>query len=61
MRGRNGFTLIEILLATVILSNGKITEDERDRGLNEIQKTTDAHIATIDTGLKAKEAEVMAI
>ena len=48
-------------LVKALQKNGKITEDERDRGLNEIQKTTDAHIATIDTGLKAKEAEVMAI
>ena len=41
--------------------NAKITEDDRDRGLAEIQKTTDAHIATVDGNLKAKEAEVMAI
>lgn len=41
--------------------NAKITEDDRDRGLAEIQKTTDAHIATVDSNLKAKEAEVMAI
>lgn len=41
--------------------NSKITEDDRDRGLAEIQKTTDAHIATVDANLKAKEAEVMAI
>ncbi len=41
--------------------DGKITEDERDRGLNEVQKATDAHIAKIDSELKNKEAEVMAV
>jgi ribosome recycling factor len=41
--------------------NGKISEDDRDHGLDEIQKQTDAHIAKIDAELKAKEAEVMAI
>ncbi len=41
--------------------NGKITEDERDRGLDEVQKSTDSRIAKIDTELKNKEAEVMAV
>ena len=41
--------------------DGKITEDERDRGLDEVQKATDAHIAKIDHELKNKEAEVMAV
>ena len=41
--------------------DGKITEDERDRGLEDIQKATDAHIAKVDTELKNKEAEVMAV
>jgi len=41
--------------------DGKITEDERDRGLEDIQKATDAHVAKIDTELKNKEAEVMAV
>lgn len=41
--------------------DGKITEDERDRGLDDIQKATDAHIAKIDSELKNKEAEVMAV
>ena len=39
----------------------KISEDDRDRGLAEIQKQTDEHIAKIDAELKAKEAEVMAV
>ncbi len=41
--------------------NGKITEDERDRGLEEVQKATDARIAKVDAELKNKEAEVMAV
>jgi ribosome recycling factor len=41
--------------------DGKITEDDRDRGLEEVQKATDAHIAKIDSELKNKEAEVMAV
>ena len=45
----------------VLQKDGKITEDERDRGLEDIQKATDAHIARVDTELKNKEAEVMAV
>jgi len=41
--------------------DGKITEDERDRGLDEVQKATDSYIAKIDEELKNKEAEVMAV
>lgn len=37
----------------------KISEDERDQGLEKIQKATDAGIAKIDAELKTKEAEVM--
>ena len=39
----------------------KITEDERDSGLELIQKATDDGIAKIDAELKTKEAEVMAV
>ena len=39
----------------------KITEDERNQGLEKIQKATDDGIARIDAELKAKEAEVMAV
>ena len=39
--------------------DGKVSEDERDSGLEQIQKSTDQHIAKIDAALKAKEAEVM--
>ena len=41
--------------------DGKITEDERDRGLDDVQKATDAHVTKVDTELKNKEAEVMAV
>lgn len=41
--------------------DGKISEDQRDLSLTKIQKDTDATIAQIDTALKAKEAEVMAV
>jgi ribosome recycling factor len=39
----------------------KITEDERDQGLEKIQKATDDGIAKIDAELKAKEAEIMSV
>ena len=48
-------------LIKALQKDGKITEDERDRGLDEVQKTTDAHIAKIDGELKSKETEVMAV
>ena len=41
--------------------DGKITEDERDRGLSDVQKATDAHVDMIDTELKNKESEVMSV
>jgi ribosome recycling factor len=41
--------------------NGKITEDERDQGLEQIQKDTDAYVTKIDQTLAAKEKEVMAV
>lgn len=41
--------------------NGKVSEDERDQGLAEIQKSTDAHIGRIDGDVKAKEAELMVV
>lgn len=41
--------------------NGKISEDERDQALAEVQKGTDAHIAKIDSEVKAKEAELMVV
>ncbi len=48
-------------LVKALQKDGKVTEDERDRALEEVQKATDAHIAKIDSELKNKEAEVMAV
>jgi ribosome recycling factor len=44
-----------------IQKNGKVSEDDRDAALAEIQKDTDAHIARIDVELKNKETELMAV
>jgi ribosome recycling factor len=41
--------------------DGKITEDDRDESLEEIQKLTDAHIKKMDDQLAAKEKEVLAV
>ena len=40
---------------------GKITEDERDQALTDIQKNTDGHIGKIDTEVKNKESELMVV
>ena len=39
----------------------KITEDERDNGLEEIQKYTDTFIKKVDDLLAAKEKDIMAV
>jgi ribosome recycling factor len=41
--------------------DGKISEDERDQGLEQMQKTTDEYIAKLDQSLKTKEAEIMTV
>jgi len=41
--------------------NSRITEDERDAGLAEIQKYTDQYIQKVDALLAAKEKEVMLV
>lgn len=41
--------------------NGKITEDDRDESLEEVQKLTDDHIKKMDGMLIAKEKEVMEV
>ena len=41
--------------------NSKITEDERDGALEEIQKSTDDYIKKIDDLVAAKEKDVMAV
>ena len=40
---------------------GKVSEDERDQALTDVQKSTDAHIAKIDAEVKSKEAELMVV
>jgi ribosome recycling factor len=40
---------------------GKISEDERDQGLTQVQKDTDGYISKIDHILAAKEKEMMAV
>jgi ribosome recycling factor len=42
-----------------LLKDKLISEDEERRALDEIQKTTDAHIAKIDATAKAKEKEIL--
>jgi ribosome recycling factor len=41
--------------------NSKITEDERDQGLDQIQKETDTYIKKVDDAYTAKEKETMAV
>jgi ribosome recycling factor len=42
-----------------LLKDKLISEDEERRALEEVQKTTDAHIAKIDAAAKAKEKEIL--
>jgi len=48
-------------LAKALQKNGKITEDDRDEALEEIQKQTDSHIKKMDEMLVSKENEVMEV
>lgn len=41
--------------------DGRITEDEREQALEQIQKETDASIGKVDELLKAKEKEIMEV
>ena len=41
--------------------DGDITEDDRDSALDDIQKSTDAHIKKMDTMLTAKEKDIMEV
>lgn len=41
--------------------NSKISEDERDKALDEIQAETDKHVEEIDKSLASKEAEIMEV
>ena len=48
-------------LMKTLQKGGSISEDDRDRGLADVQKLTDAQIAKVDADLKSKEAEIMAV
>ena len=48
-------------LARNVQKDGKVSEDERDHALKEIQKLTDDYIKKIDDLLAAKEKEIMAV
>jgi ribosome recycling factor len=41
--------------------NGKISEDERDGALEDVQKTTDNYIKNVDESLAAKEKDIMEV
>jgi ribosome recycling factor len=41
--------------------NGKITEDQRDDALGEIQKLTDTYISRIDEMINAKEKDISSV
>ncbi len=45
----------------LLQKNGKVSEDERDQALTDVQKSTDAHIVKIDAEVKSKEAELMVV
>jgi len=47
--------------AKALERDGKISEDDRDQALQEIQRVTDKAIAGIDELLKEKEAEIMEV
>ena len=48
-------------LLKTLQKNGKITEDDRDQSLEEVQKLTDTHIKKMDDMLAAKEKEVLSV
>ena len=48
-------------LLKTLQKNGKITEDNRDQSLEEVQKLTDTHIKKMDDMLAAKEKEVLSV
>jgi ribosome recycling factor len=48
-------------LLKTLQKNSKITEDDRDQSLEEVQKLTDTHIKKMDDMLAAKEKEVLSV
>lgn len=47
--------------AKALQKDGKVTEDERDQGMADIQKSTDEYIKKVDAMAAAKEKEMMAV
>ena len=48
-------------LVKSLQKDGKITEDQRDDGLDEIQKLTDTYIGRIDEMISAKETDISSV
>ena len=47
--------------AKALQKSGKISEDERDEGLKEVQSSTDGYIEKIDKAVEAKEADILEV
>ncbi len=47
--------------AKSLQKGGKISEDERDEGLKEVQKSTDDYVEKIDQAVAAKEADILEV
>jgi ribosome recycling factor len=45
----------------VLQKGSKVTEDERDQALKQIQEDTDKYVAKIDELTAAKEKEILAV
>ena len=48
-------------LVKTLQKGGKLTEDERDQGVEEIQKLTDTYTKKVDDLLAAREKDIMAV
>jgi ribosome recycling factor len=44
-----------------LLKDKAISEDDERRALDEVQKTTDAHMAKLDAAAKAKEKDILEV
>jgi ribosome recycling factor len=48
-------------LVKALQKDGKVTEDDREAALKEIQTLTDKFVGKVDDMMKAKEADVMTV
>ena len=48
-------------LVKALQKDGKVTEDDREAALKEIQTLTDKFVGIVDDMMKAKEADVMTV